>query len=81
MNSLEHTQVHIDDLTALYLDVLARALDPKAVASSPYARYYFIATEALSWKRIAAAVGKALANRGLLESSTPQSVSAQNIDR
>lgn len=63
-----------------YLRVVDAAVSG-ADTSGTYARYFFIVSNAASWKATATATGKALAKHGALQSAEPRSLPLSQLTR
>lgn len=72
-------QVHISDLTALYVLILQKALaDSSSFShSSPFARYYIASVENIPWKWSATIFGEVMHKHGLIDSKEPKSLKAE----
>jgi hypothetical protein len=71
-------QIHVSDLTSLYLLVFNHALANYPPTNSPYERYYIASTESVTWKRIFELFAGSLHKRGLIASPTPVSVTYED---
>ncbi|KAI0310349.1 hypothetical protein OF83DRAFT_1178644, partial [Amylostereum chailletii] len=78
--SNEFQLVHIEDLVDYYLRVVEVAAGGKDVGASPYARYFVVTANAVSWKEIATVVAGALYRRTILESGAPTAVDMAELD-